>query len=120
MPNGQHRVADLPPEDRPEGNDYIIEYCFPIGTFEELVAEQGYTDVQVTSDREEIYSYDVIMRSPDVVDRAAVRQHLKQAVRQIPETPRARLKWRVELSAVIVLDKRVAAQIRVAYIQMAH
>ena len=95
------------------------EYVFPVGPFEESLTNLGYTDVQVTPDHDRVYCYDVTMHGAQGVERAVVRQHLEQAVEQIPESPIARVQWRVELSVAVITDQQIAAQIRVAYLQQA-
>jgi hypothetical protein len=97
-----------------------IEYVFPRGTFGEALTGHGYTDVEVSSDQEKAHCYDVKMQGPDGVTRAQVRQHLEDAAAQIPESPITHLQWRVELSAVICVDRQIAAQVRVAHVEMQH
>lgn len=94
-----------------------LEYVFPVGLFEESLPNHGYTDVRVTPDRDRVYCYDVTMRRAQGVERAVVRQHLEQAVEQIPESPIAHVQWRVELSVAVITDQQITAQIRVAYLQ---
>lgn len=102
-----------------EGAQRYLEYVFPVGLFGESLTNLGYTDVQVTPDHDRVYCYNVTMRRAQVVERPVVRQHLEQAVAQIPESPIAHVQWRVELSVAVITDQQIAAQIRVAYLQRA-
>jgi hypothetical protein len=120
---GKDNVADAHYEEAevtPEVVQRYLEYVFPVETFQELLAQEGYTNVRTKSERENACCYDVMLESPNAVEPDVVRQHLDQAAHQIPESPIAHVQWRIELSTVIVVDQQIATAFRVVGIEMAH
>ena len=117
VPTVTQQEDNIPPEDLPENNiPRIYNYLFPCGLFIPMLEERGFHDVDLQSEGEQVYTYNLQMRAGAVgLTVPALRQHLAQTAAQIPAL--GGVTWRVGCIVALIEGQTVRAQFKVAYLE---